>query len=400
MLLFLHSKKFFSVCFTLCLVVFATLSAKAQITYSSTFTAGLTPTITQASDWITFRNALVATNPYYKVKISTSAGSQSIECNNATIVADIAAKLRTGVAATWVDGANTWNVGSCGSTTAGTGWELSVNNNGNCQCGSGPCVRPGIGNNNWGGGFGTTTCPSPTTQTLTVEFFYVPPCDTPKNLVVFDLQKSSASFGWSAVTGSLGYEYALSTSSVPPATGAPTNTTTVSRAGLTPGTDYYFHLRNKCTTSDSKWLTLKFTTPICFSTDTLKIGNVTDNSAFASWNNIAIANHYEYLVNQSVTPPTDGTGTTTTVGTSAVLSGLQENTSYVFWIRCKCFSDTDSSEWRSTSFTTRAKCMPPQPVVDNTNPNQPNVSWAEMPYSVGYEHAVTKSNTPDRKSVV
>ena len=41
----------------------------------------------------------------------------------------------------------TWYVGSCGS-----GMSIAVNSSGDCQCGSNSwTVRPGIGNNNWGG---------------------------------------------------------------------------------------------------------------------------------------------------------------------------------------------------------------------------------------------------------
>lgn len=141
------------------------------VTWSDYFASG-TPSLTQAQNWINYRSSLIP-RQYYKVRMYGSLSSSVMECNNAVIVNDMAAKLRTGTAQTWVDGSNTWNVGSCGSTTAGNGIEFSVNS-GNCACQNSPSVgwviRVGIGNNNWGG-MNTATCSSPA-QTMTLEFYY------------------------------------------------------------------------------------------------------------------------------------------------------------------------------------------------------------------------------------
>lgn len=225
---------------------------------------------------------------------------------------------------------------------------------------------------------------------------YVLDCATPTGLAVSNVQKTSASFNWNAVTTtSTGYEYALTTSATPPASGTPISATSYNATGLTAGTTYYFYVRNRCSpTSTGGWAMVTFTTPICTAIDTLKIGNVTDVSAIATWNTINIADHYEYILSQSSALPVNGAGATTTPSTNASLTGLLPNTNYFFYVRSRCFAATDSSDWASTSFATRAECLPPQPVVNNANPNQPDVSWSEMPFAVGYEYAVTKSNAP------
>lgn len=155
------------------LCCFNSVFVRAQVlVWSDNFTQSGTPLVTQAQYWIDYRNSLIP-RQYYKVRMSGSGSSTVMECNNAVIVNDMAAKLRTGTPQTWMDGSNTWNVGSCGSTTAGTGIEFSVNS-GNCACQNSPSIgyviRPGIGNLNWGG-VGTATCTGPS-QTMTVEFYY------------------------------------------------------------------------------------------------------------------------------------------------------------------------------------------------------------------------------------
>lgn len=225
---------------------------------------------------------------------------------------------------------------------------------------------------------------------------YVLSCATPTGLTVSNVQKTSASFNWNAVTTtSTGYEYALTTSATPPASGTPITATSYNALGLSAGTTYYFHVRNRCSpTSTGGWATVTFTTPICTAIDTIKVGNVTDVAAFVNWNTISIADHYEYILTQNSATPVSSVGATTTPGTTAQFNGLLPNTNYFFFVRSRCFAAADSSDWSSTSFATRAECLPPQPVVNNGNPNEPVVSWSDMPFATGYEYAVTKSPAP------
>ncbi len=71
---------------------------------------------------------------------------------------------------------------------------------------------------------------------------------------------TTAALSWGAVTGASGYEYAVTTSATPPASGTATATNSASASSLTPATAYYAHVRTACGASFSSWSTTAFTT--------------------------------------------------------------------------------------------------------------------------------------------
>lgn len=380
-------------CFFIPVMLLLPGTSKAQVlTYSDLFTNGVTPSTTQAANWNAYRSTLVAANPYYKVKLYGTGSTSFIECNVPSIVQDIALKLRTGVAATWIDGANTWNVGVC--AVSGTEWELSVNS-GNCSCPSpGFVVRPGIGNLNWGG-IGTATCSGPT-QTMTVEFWYGPPCPPPTAPYASGILSSAATVGWAPVTGSVGYEYVVNTNSADPTgSGTPTSSTSVNLSGLNPSTTYYLHVRNKCSsTSASVWVTFSFTTlPPCYPPVGFNVTNLTPNSATINWAVWPSALDYDYIVDQSNTTPTSTTAATNTTLTTANLSALLENTWYFVHIRSNCALG-EKSGWSLDSFLTPIPCRAPVITIDHINTTEAVAYWAPVVTAVSYEYAITKSPTP------
>jgi hypothetical protein len=85
----------------------------------------------------------------------------------------------------------------------------------------------------------------------------IPTCIAPAGVAVNTVTSNSATISWTANTPAPanGYQYYLSTSSVPPVTTtAPTATTTatsVPLAGLVPNTTYYWWVRAVCSTTDS-----------------------------------------------------------------------------------------------------------------------------------------------------
>ena len=61
------------------------------------------------------------------------------------------------------------------------------------------------------------------------------------------ITSNSASFSWSADTGLVGYLYAISRSSVSPDSGWTITTSSgIKVNGLSPGTTYYFHVKDSC----------------------------------------------------------------------------------------------------------------------------------------------------------
>lgn len=82
---------------------------------------------------------------------------------------------------------------------------------------------------------------------------------------------TSAIFTWAAVQDATRYEVATTTTSTPPS--APDDVisiTSYTSNGLTPNTNYYFHIKAKCSPNDSTaWTTIAFKTPVSTSVSNL-----------------------------------------------------------------------------------------------------------------------------------
>jgi len=109
-----------------------------------------------------------------------------------------------------------------------------------------------------------------------------PSCVAPSGLTNLLTSSSSANHSWSAAVPApgTGYQWAVTTSATPPASGTATAGLTASSTGLTPNTTYYLHVRSDCGASTySSWATSNFYTGYCnpapSSVDASGITNVT-----------------------------------------------------------------------------------------------------------------------------
>lgn len=183
-----------------------------------------------------------------------------------------------------------------------------------------------------------------------------PTCPPITGLSVSAITSSSATANWTAATGAIGYEYAITTSSTPPASGTFTTTTTGTATGLTASTTYYAHVRTKCgTTTFSSWVTsTSFTTSAapttCDPVTGVTMSGITSGSATLNWAAVTGAIGYEWAATTSATPPASGTLTTLLTATA---SGLTASTPYYAHVRTKC-SATLFSSWVTQTFTTTA----------------------------------------------
>jgi len=104
---------------------------------------------------------------------------------------------------------------------------------------------------------------------FTLEWELTPPasCDIPREPDVFQTSLTSTNVSWIAPnTGSpTGYEYAVTTSGTPPATGTLTTQLSVTGVPVTPNTDSYLHVRSVCGEEDgnSAWVTYAFFSGYC-----------------------------------------------------------------------------------------------------------------------------------------
>ena len=90
-----------------------------------------------------------------------------------------------------------------------------------------------------------------------------PTCPDQTGLVIGTVTATGASTSWDDLFtgGALGYEYAITTSATPPASGTATASTFYVASGLSPQTVYYLHVRASCAASTfGNWATTTFTT--------------------------------------------------------------------------------------------------------------------------------------------
>lgn len=89
-----------------------------------------------------------------------------------------------------------------------------------------------------------------------------PSCIAPTNVVV-NPSANGAAITWTAAVGSsAGYDYAVTPTDTPPATGADATVTNGSVSSLAPQTEYYAWVRSDCGSGDvSEWVMIQFMTP-------------------------------------------------------------------------------------------------------------------------------------------
>ena len=88
-----------------------------------------------------------------------------------------------------------------------------------------------------------------------------PACADQTGVVFSAVTSSGADTSWDAITGAVGYEYAVTTSATPPASGTSTTNTFYIATGLAPQTLYYIHVRPMCSPGVyGNWASNSFTT--------------------------------------------------------------------------------------------------------------------------------------------
>lgn len=233
-----------------------------------------------------------------------------------------------------------------------------------------------------------------------MEIYYVisPSCPSPSGLMASNILSTSATLSWPAISGSQGYDYIVSTSPTNPTLTVPYQTTTntsVNATGLTPATDYFLYIRNKCSGSvDSRWEQLPFRThPPCDSPVNFKTRQLSSTTATIDWDLVPAASSYDYVVNLDPSPPLSGTGWTTVNAPPVNLTGLTENTLFYVHLRSNC-AGGEISSWMTDSFMTPIPCRQPKLKLDNISVYEAVFTWDPVPSAISYEYALTRQSTP------
>ncbi|MCW4470448.1 GEVED domain-containing protein [Flavobacterium sp. MFBS3-15] len=292
-----------------------------------------------------------------------------------------------------------------------------------------------------------------------VNIHETPSCIMPDNVAVNLSSTTSANFSWAApATGSaaIGYEYFVSTSATPPASGTATTSTSVSAYAVTASTNYYLHVRTNCGSgSYSSWRSVPFYTNYCltgtnntgyeyiysFSTTggyTNITNNATDGPGYSDYTIMNVSQSLGNTVNYSIAVEDyyeDGTGlamfidwnndldfndanetvytsngyvtyTDLITGTITIPAGTP-NGSYRMRLRTDYYSanpsacgTVDYSETEDYTFkvVSPVTCYVPTSLsTTSVTTTTANLSWAApatAPVPSGYEYAVTTSATP------
>jgi GEVED domain/Secretion system C-terminal sorting domain len=226
------------------------------------------------------------------------------------------------------------------------------------------------------------------------DFEILSPCTAIATVTNSTPGSKSVTVNWSAVTGSAGYEYKVSTSSAAPSgSGTPTSSTTALITGLLPATNYCVFVRNKCdATAYSQWKSTCFTTSNC-SAPAVSFANITENSALAFWSTNPIATQYEYIYGTDAATPGTGINGTTTTSNSFSMPGLLPETAYYVHIRTKC-TGNEISTWETFQFSTTPACKAPDVTIIDFGPLDKQATWQPVHTAVAYEYAVTTSEMP------
>ncbi|SFW88938.1 reprolysin-like metallopeptidase [Chitinophaga sancti] len=179
-------------------------------------------------------------------------------------------------------------------------------------------------------------------------------CAAPTGLTSSSVTTTSASIGWTAVSGAASYkvDYKAASSSTWISAATATTATSVALTGLTQGTTYDYRVRTTCSSDTSVYSSAQFTT---ISTDSCNVptaltsSSVTATGATVSWTAASGAVSYsvDYKLNTSSTWTSAATATS---ATSVTLSGLTAASLYDWRVRTNCASGSGS--YIAAQFTT------------------------------------------------
>ncbi len=196
-------------------------------------------------------------------------------------------------------------------------------------------------------------------------------CGVPTGLTASSITTTTATGGWTAVTGAQSYslQYKASTAgSYTAVTGLTTNSYPFT--GLTAGTKYYFQVLTVCSSGSSAYSLLdSFTTTTtgsCNAPTGLTATSITTTGATVGWTAVTGAQSYTLQYRDSITPSfTTVTGLTSV---SDVLTSLASGSKYYFEVLTVCSSGSSSYSLLD-SFTTTAVVTSCNSVYDGTTHN-------------------------------
>jgi len=189
-----------------------------------------------------------------------------------------------------------------------------------------------------------------------------PPCVAPIIQNPVFSTNNSITATWQSVFTAVRYEYALSLSATPPASGTSTTLTTATISNLASATPYYLHVRAFCGGGDtSAWATRTLTTP-CFGVSPYLIKNdITTGTAEVGWHKINGTIRYEHAILPTAASPNGSM--VFTADTVLHVTGLRGGGKHYLHIRAYC-GPGSSSPWSILEFNTSGVEVYPNPATN------------------------------------
>ena len=240
------------------------------------------------------------------------------------------------------------------------------------------------------------------------------PCFVPTNLQVTAVTNATATFDWTPNGAETAWDiHVWFTGGIDSIYRVTTRPATV--GGYLAGLTYSASIRALCGVDlfEGEWSdTISFTTATCPDVTSPAASNVTESSVTLSWANAELAQ--SYTIEYGYLGFNQGTGTTvTTVGTTYVVTGLECETGYDFYVKAVCGTDWNSENWAHVSATTAdcaEECDAPYGISTTVNGNSVYVTWNapqtntsfEIEYgSRGFEHGSgTVVNTAETNATI
>ena len=219
-------------------------------------------------------------------------------------------------------------------------------------------------------------------------------CGDPAGLNASAITNTSATLGWTAVSGALSYDvdYKLASGSTWTNAATATTATSVAVSGLTLGTTYDWRVRATCNAGSGNYVQAQFTTTApCNSPGGLNSSVITSSSATVSWGVVGGAASYDvdYKLASSSTWVNSITGTT---ASSRNITGLTASSLYDWRVRTNCTGGL-SSTYAQAQFTTTAVSTCPGVYDVSTNGN--TAGAALIPFNTDIKGLLSPSGDND-----
>jgi len=224
-------------------------------------------------------------------------------------------------------------------------------------------------------------------------------CAAPAGLIASALTNTSATVGWTAVSGAVSYDVDYKAASSATWINAATATTATSTGltGLTAGTTYDYRVRTNCASGSSSYSAAQFTTTggTCTAPAGLTSSGVTTTGATVSWTAVSGAVSYD-VDYKAASSSTWINAATATTATTVNLSGLTSATLYDWRVRTNCSGG--SSSYTAAQFTTLtvSGC---QNTLDNAT-NGTTSGAATIPFNTDVTGLISPSGDVDHYKFV